>query len=582
MGIWNSDPFRDVGGPTPVKNIRFENNDIGKIQDNFYATPITDMNLYACTTTMHNGDFERTGEAYWTLKGNANPASAGAGNDDAGQQGSYYGFIDHLDEGDAKIYQGLNLKAGQVYQFRATVQSSGDPCRLFVRDLDTQELIAEKEFSNTEWAQTQLEFAVPRTGNYHIGMERGNAAKGWARMDSADVLCDWNEQTIYTTQVPTDFQKDAQCELGTRFQAKTSGLITRVRIYTNKEESGIHTVRIWDFDKKELVAGPFEWEVPSGREGWQIFTLPKAVRIEADQDYVVAVSSSAEQSYYAYGTGENSFAAPICNRDLITYTGSGLYSATLGAMPDQVQEDTLNYFRDIVFVSDEQTIFTTQEPSAFDNAAQYELGTRFQAKTSGSITKVRIYTSADESGIHTVRLWDYDAQEIIAGPFEWDVASGAEGWQEFVLPEAVKIEANKDYMVAVSNSTDRLYPLGQVESSFTAPICNRDLITYVGSGTYTTALGAMPTSVHAPYYINYFRDVVFVADPWTLGDVNNDGNIDATDALMALQHLVDLRKLEGNAWKAADVNADGKIDATDALLILQKLVGLIDEFPNNP
>ncbi len=63
-----------------------------------------------------------------------------------------------------------------------------------------------------------------------------------------------------------------------------------------------------------------------------------------------------------------------------------------------------------------------------------------------------------------------------------------------------------------------------------------------------------------------------------LGDINGDGKIDASDALIALQHSVQLTKLEGDKFAAADVNRNGVVDASDALLILQYSVHLITEF----
>lgn len=186
MGIWNDDPFDEITAPTPAKNIRFENNEILKIQDNFYETPISDMNLYDCMTEMKNGDFENR-ESYWTLLPNENEKSAGVASEAVGQDGTFYGYIEQLDKGDAKIYQGLKLESGKNYSFKAKVQSSGTGCRMFVRNLDTQELVASLEFNNTEWAEQTLTFEVPETGNYHIGIERGDATEGWARIDSANV-----------------------------------------------------------------------------------------------------------------------------------------------------------------------------------------------------------------------------------------------------------------------------------------------------------------------------------------------------------------------------------------------------------
>ena len=66
----------------------------------------------------------------------------------------------------------------------------------------------------------------------------------------------------------------------------------------------------------------------------------------------------------------------------------------------------------------------------------------------------------------------------------------------------------------------------------------------------------------------------------TLGDIDEDGNINASDALRALQHSVELITLEGDPFTAADVNRNSVVDAADALLILQYSVDLITEFPS--
>lgn len=63
------------------------------------------------------------------------------------------------------------------------------------------------------------------------------------------------------------------------------------------------------------------------------------------------------------------------------------------------------------------------------------------------------------------------------------------------------------------------------------------------------------------------------------GDINGDGDINASDALQALQHSVNLLKLEGDQALAADVNLDEAINASDALLILQYSVDLIQSLP---
>lgn len=57
-----------------------------------------------------------------------------------------------------------------------------------------------------------------------------------------------------------------------------------------------------------------------------------------------------------------------------------------------------------------------------------------------------------------------------------------------------------------------------------------------------------------------------------MGDVDGDGDIDSTDARLALQAAVGSIELTNKQKEAADMDGDGKITTTDARLILQKSV----------
>ncbi len=63
-----------------------------------------------------------------------------------------------------------------------------------------------------------------------------------------------------------------------------------------------------------------------------------------------------------------------------------------------------------------------------------------------------------------------------------------------------------------------------------------------------------------------------------MGDLNGDGKINATDALLALQLAVGKSGLDAEKQQLADVDNSGSVTATDALLILQLAVGKIDKF----
>lgn len=69
-----------------------------------------------------------------------------------------------------------------------------------------------------------------------------------------------------------------------------------------------------------------------------------------------------------------------------------------------------------------------------------------------------------------------------------------------------------------------------------------------------------------------------VKGQFILGDVNGDGKINSSDAILILQHSVGIETLEGSQFLAGDVSADNRLNSTDAILILQFSVGLIQGF----
>lgn len=66
------------------------------------------------------------------------------------------------------------------------------------------------------------------------------------------------------------------------------------------------------------------------------------------------------------------------------------------------------------------------------------------------------------------------------------------------------------------------------------------------------------------------------------GDLNGDGKINVSDAIIVLRSIVDLSDLNAAQKIAADVNEDGDINVQDAIIILRYIVDIVDGLPYTP
>jgi len=180
MGAW----YRRLDIPS-LSHIRFWNNRIDAIEKSFFELNFNDVNFYQCMRTNRNPCFHE-GRTFWTLKPNDNPFSVGVCRD-TGVDGKAFGYLDHLEDGDCALYQGVYLEGGNPITLRFEVKTEDNPCLLFVRDMDTGETVAERECSHPEWAEEKLTFTVPRSANYHLGVARGSARRGFIRISNMDI-----------------------------------------------------------------------------------------------------------------------------------------------------------------------------------------------------------------------------------------------------------------------------------------------------------------------------------------------------------------------------------------------------------
>ncbi len=151
--------------------------------------------------------------------------------------------------------------------------------------------------------------------------------------------------------------------------------------------------------------------------------------------------------------------------------------------------------------------------------------------------------------------------------------------------DPTKAEAMKDVAIRTYHSADDpTVPVSGTRAMVEALEKVGGNVTYreftnLGHNCWTRAFG-LPDQVN--WLFSQSRKVEEPEPPapvFPQGDVNEDNDINAKDALEVLKFAVGKTALSGEAQLRADVNLDDKIDAKDALEILKYAVGKITGFP---
>jgi hypothetical protein len=146
------------------------------------------------------------------------------------------------------------------------------------------------------------------------------------------------------------------------------------------------------------------------------------------------------------------------------------------------------------------TVITTQDPNP------YELGVKFVPAANGTISGVKFYKSAQNTGTHTGNLYTSTGTKLATGTFSGESASG---WQTLTFTTPIAVTAGTTYVASYTTTTgyysgDNGYfnSSGVNTSALSAPAN----VAGNGNGVFSAGSG-FPTDTYGGS--NYWVDVVY-------------------------------------------------------------------------
>ncbi|MGW5360163.1 DUF4082 domain-containing protein [Actinopolymorpha pittospori] len=320
----------------------------------------------------------------------------------------------------------------------------------------------------------------------------------------------WDTSTVPQTPSHSDTKS---AELGVKFSASADGTISGVRFYKGLANTGTHVASLWTLAGVRLATATFTNETA---EGWQQVDFSAPVSITAGTTYVA--------SYFApngrYARNLNYFASPRVNGPLTAPAGAnGVYAYTSSpAFPSSTFQST-NYWVDVVFTPT-TPIYSLWDASTVPQTASHsdtksaELGVKFSATVSGTISGVRFYKGLANTGTHVASLWTLAGVRLATATFTNETA---EGWQQVNFSAPVAITAGTTYVASYFAPNGRYarnlnyFTTSRVNGPLTAPAGANGVYAYTSSP-------AFPSSTFQS--TNYWVDVVFTPTTYSLWDTS--------------------------------------------------------------
>jgi chitodextrinase len=159
---------------------------------------------------------------------------------------------------------------------------------------------------------------------------------------------------------------------------------------------------------------------------------------------------------------------------------------------------------------------TPSSGAADADTSAVELGVKFRTDVAGTVTAIKFYKAANNTGTHTGKIWTATGTQLASGTFTNETASG---WQTLILSSPVSILANTTYIASYHAPVGRYWASNNFFSS--SGVINGELRALQngvdgGNGVYAYGPSSFPNQSYQS--TNYWVDVVFLPDG---GAVNN-------------------------------------------------------------
>ncbi len=164
-------------------------------------------------------------------------------------------------------------------------------------------------------------------------------------------------------------------------------------------------------------------------------------------------------------------------------------------------------------VTPQDTIFDYATPTTIDSGdgSSVELGVKFTSEAPGTVTGIRFYKAATNTGTHVGGLWSSTGTLLASATFTNETASG---WQQVNFSTPVTIAANTTYVAGYLapkghySDTSSGFASAGVSNPPVSALAN----TVSTNGVYAySASSAFPTSTYKA--TNYWVDVAFLPTP---------------------------------------------------------------------